>query len=247
VSRDDFKRRLSAISTAWTVLRLAHQGAGAEAAAAQQLLLERYGGAARRYLLRALGDPHAADDLFQAFALALLRGEFRRADPRHGRFRHYVKAALIHLVGKHRKRRQKAETTLPPDGPDLAELVAAPADRSGEFDEEWRRQLLGRAWDALAQSQPTFYAVLRFRADHPKMRSPEMAGELGRRLGKPLTPDGVRQTLRRARDRFADLLLDEVAHSLEAPTLARVEEELAELNLLEYCRPALARRGRGTE
>ena len=39
----------------------------------------------------------------------------------------------------------------------------------------------------------------------------------------------------------ADLLLDEVAQSLEAPTAERLQEELAELTLLEYCRSALDR------
>ena len=39
-----------------------------------------------------------------------------------------------------------------------------------------------------------------------------------------------------ARDRFADLLRDEVAHSLDAPTAEDVEAELAELRLLEYVR-----------
>jgi hypothetical protein len=93
--------------------------------------------------------------------------------------------------------------------------------------------------------QPSFHTVLRFRAEHPEMRSEEMAAQLSGRLNKPLTAEGVRQTLRRARDKFADLLLDEIAASLEAPTLEQVEEELAELNLLEYCRPALERRGTG--
>jgi RNA polymerase sigma-70 factor (ECF subfamily) len=247
MNREDLDRRLSQIATSWTVLRAAHEGPEGEAAAARQLLLERYGPAARSYLRRALGDAHASDDLFQEFALALVRGAFRGADPRRRRFRHYLKTVLLNLVRRHHRRQKRRPQTRDPVGPELAGLAAAPADPKAEFDEDWRRQLLARAWDALAQSQPTFHAVLRFRADHPKMRSPEMAEELGRRLGKPLTPDGLRQTLHRARDRFADLLLDEIAHSLEAPTLEQVEEELAELNLLEYCRPALAQRRRGAE
>jgi hypothetical protein len=37
-------------------------------------------------------------------------------------------------------------------------------------------------------------------------------------------------------------LLDEVRHSLENPEADHLEEELIELGLLEYCRPALERR-----
>jgi RNA polymerase sigma-70 factor (ECF subfamily) len=87
------------------------------------------------------------------------------------------------------------------------------------------------------------YAVLRFRADHPEMRSPQMAEELAARLGRPCTPAGVRQALHRAREKFADLLLDEVTHSLEDPTAEHLEQELVDLGLLDYCRPALERHG----
>jgi RNA polymerase sigma-70 factor (ECF subfamily) len=61
-------------------------------------------------------------------------------------------------------------------------------------------------------------------------------------LGKPLTAAGVRQTLHRAREHFADLLLDELVQALAEPTEADLEDELTELGLLEHCRPALERR-----
>jgi hypothetical protein len=48
--------------------------------------------------------------------------------------------------------------------------------------------------------------------------------------------------LHRARDAFAEMLLDEVMDSLEVASLDDAEEELIELELLEYCRPALDRR-----
>jgi RNA polymerase sigma-70 factor (ECF subfamily) len=69
-----------------------------------------------------------------------------------------------------------------------------------------------------------------------------MAAQLSTELGKPLTAAGVRQLLHRARERFADLLLEEVAQSLAEPSPERLEQELLELGLLEYCRPALQRR-----
>ena len=72
-----------------------------------------------------------------------------------------------------------------------------------------------------------------------------MAAQLGARLGKPLTAGGVRQMLHRARDHFAAALLEEVVHSLETPTPECLEDELLDLGLLDYCRTALKRRGRG--
>jgi len=239
MKRDDLNQHLSQISTMWTVLRQAHAGTGAEATAAQQLLLERYGGAVHRYLTRALGDVHAADDLLQEFALSLVRGSFRGADPERKRFRFYVKTVLFHMVSRHgRKQRVKP---LAADSSDLANL-AAPVDDDRDFDESWREQLLARAWEGLNRSQPLFHEVLRLRVQHPKMESAEMAEELGHRLGKSLTADGVRQTLHRAREKFANLLVDEVAETLEDVTIERLQEELADLNLLDYCKPAMSRR-----
>jgi RNA polymerase sigma-70 factor (ECF subfamily) len=85
------------------------------------------------------------------------------------------------------------------------------------------------------------YTVLRLRADFPTLRSPELAEKLSERLGRPITAVAVRQSLHRARDRFADFLLDEIRHSLDDPTPDRLEEELRDLGLYDYCRPALDR------
>jgi RNA polymerase sigma-70 factor (ECF subfamily) len=239
--RDNLDQRLSRISTAWTVLEQAHTGPPDDAAAAQQLLLERYGGAVHRYLLGALRDAHAADDLTQEFALSLVRGEFKGADPQRGRFRHYIKSALFHMVSKYRKKQQRQPRSLASRASEPEARDTFAEDNERQFLETWRDQLLARAWTALAHDQPFYHAVLRFRADHPKTPSTEMAEQLATQLGKALTADGVRQTLRRARDKFADLLLDEVAHSMKSPTQQNVEKELRDLNLLIYCQAALKR------
>ena len=84
--------------------------------------------------------------------------------------------------------------------------------------------------------------MLRFRADHPEMRSPQLAEQLASRLGRPISPAGVRQTLHRAREKFGSLLLEEVSHALDQPTAENVQQELAELGLLDYCCPAEERR-----
>ncbi len=127
------------------------------------------------------------------------------------------------------------------------ESVAAPAeDQDRAFRESWRDHLLARAWDALAQAQPTYYAVLRFRTAHPELPSEELAERLGRHLSKTFTAAAARQTLHRARERFADLLLTEVAHTIEPPTPDEIEEELRDQDLLVYCEPALKRYRQGS-
>src|SRR5712692_6423966 len=64
--------KLSRIQTLWTVVAKAHQGATREVSAAQKKLLERYGRAVYRYLLGALRDAAAAEELTQEFAVRLL-------------------------------------------------------------------------------------------------------------------------------------------------------------------------------
>jgi RNA polymerase sigma factor (sigma-70 family) len=242
VATEDFDRRLSSITTAWTALRDAHGDSAGAARAAQELLMRRYGGAVYRYLRRALGEPAAAEDVAQEFALGLVRGDFRHADPQRGRFRNYVKTVLFHLVAKyHRGRRRLPQ----PVDADVEHLAAAAPAGEAQFDADWRAELLARAWDALARAKPALYAALRLRADHPELTSPALAEALGRQAGKPISPEGARQLLHRARARFADLLIDEVAHSLESPSAEGVAAELRDLNLLEYCRPALDRYARG--
>src|SRR5262249_34829660 len=108
----EFENRLSQIATRWSVLLQAHQETDAAAAARQQLL-ERYCGAVYRYLLAAVRDHHAAEDLTQEFALRFVRGQFRLADPERGRFRDYVKTALFHLVDDYRRRQGRAPSPAP--------------------------------------------------------------------------------------------------------------------------------------
>jgi RNA polymerase sigma factor (sigma-70 family) len=232
---------LCRITTLWSVVCRAHASQAAGAAAAQEELLRRYGKAVQRYLLGAVRDPAVADDLAQEFALRFLRGDLRGADPQRGRFRDFVKGVLFHLIADYH-RRKKAQP-LPAAVEASLAAHAAPDDRA--FEESWRDELLSRTWKALAngdqQGGHSFHAVLRFRAEHPDMRSAQMAEQLAGQVGKPVTADWVRQTLHRARDRFADLLLQEVADTLDNPTAAELEQELIDLGLLVYCQPALQR------
>jgi len=235
----ELSQRLSRINTLWTKMLHAH-GADADAAKyAQWLLLERYQPAVFRYLLGAVRDADVAEELAQEFALRFVRGDFRRADRAKGRFRNYLKTALSHLVTDYHRARQEAPGA-------LSHEAAAPqtpdASDDGTFVANWRQELLERTWRALLEYNETYHAALQLRIENPDMHSPEMAEKLTTRLGKPITAAWVRKSLERAHDKFADLLLDEVAISLETSTKEELEEELKELDLLKYCRAALERR-----
>jgi RNA polymerase sigma-70 factor (ECF subfamily) len=241
---DDFSpaQDLNEIGTLWTMVRQAHQGSPEVVSRAQQVLMERYSGSVYRYLLAALRDRHAADDLFQDFALRFVRGAFRHANPEKGRFRDFVKTALYHLIVDYQKRQRKGPQALP-----VEECGAEPAVHDLQYSEEeftqsWRQEILCRTWEALDQASrtgPPYYRVLRSRSENPALSSAQLAGLLGPELGKTVSADWVRQTLHRARDQFANLLLQELAASLEQPTRDRLEQELIDLGLLHYCQDAL--------
>jgi RNA polymerase sigma-70 factor (ECF subfamily) len=153
---------------------------------------------------------------------------------------------LGHLIADHFRQRQAQPRPLPLDGDEARAPGQDPAEPDALFVETWRQTLLSRAWQALAEveaetGQP-FHTVLRLRVDQPDLRSAQMAEQLSARLGKPASAAGVRQTLHRARDRFADLLLDEVVQTLGRSAAEDLEQELIELNLLTYCQAALGRR-----
>jgi RNA polymerase sigma-70 factor (ECF subfamily) len=243
---EDPRRRLSDISTRWSLLLDAQRGQGDTAREAQRLLLLRYCGAVHRYLLGAVGDVAAAEELTQEFALRFVRGDFRRADPGRGRFRDFLKTALQRLVTDYRRQQHKQPAALPAHADQLPAPEPPPWPSDAQFLGHWRQELLDGAWAALEQAQepagPPFYTVLRWRAENPQAPAAELAERLTRELGRPFSEDGVRQTLRRAREKFAGLLLDEVGRSLDSTDPEPLTQELIDLDLLAYCRSALARR-----
>jgi RNA polymerase sigma factor (sigma-70 family) len=238
---------LSRIQTAWSMVRRAH-GDHTAVQGAQQALLDRYGGAVRRYALAALRDEDAADEVYQEFALRFVRGDFGQVDPERGRFRAFVKTVVYRLIVDH-QRRQKKRLRETPMHSNVAEPAAdadeMPADDSA-FRRSWRDELLARTWQKLAdeeqKSGKPHHTVLRYRVDHPELPSPELAAGLSEKLGKSVNAGAARVLLHRAREAFAELLLDEVLESLTDGSVEEAEEELIELDLLEYCRPALDRR-----
>jgi len=209
--------------------------------------MERYGGAARRYLLGSLRDPEAADELAQEFAVKFLGGAFANVDPGKGRFRDFLKKSLYHLMMDHHRRRGSAPKGLVEDvaaaGPEAPWAEA----HDEAFRASWRQELMARAWAALegvekASGRP-FHTVLRMRVEDPAVSSAELASRLSRLLGKAVDENWVRVNVHRSRDRFIRMLVEEVRETLDDRSDAALEEELAELGLLEHCRPAL-RRGR---
>lgn len=231
--------------THWSLVLAACHGSGDDVRSRQADVLERYYGAIYRYALRCLGDPDLAAEACQEFALRFVRGDFRHANPTRGRFRDYVKTSVVHLINEIR-RNQERNRHLPLHEGDTRSVDFTPPDLGEDlFVSLWRKELLNRAWgefEANGQSGPPYYAALRLKADSPALAAIDIAGALARAGHIRYSPEAVRQILHRARVMFADHLLDEVTRSALTDDPDRLSDELEALDLLIYCREALARR-----
>ena len=160
-----------------------------------------------------------------------------------------MKAAVIHLLNEYRRREQDRRRAIALES-GVAEAVPTPPPvepGDSEFPQLWRKELLNRAWHEMERQQPPsgppYHAVLRIKADQPDLTAADLADRL-RAAGKgAYGASGMRQVLHRARELFADRLLDEVARSVMSEDRHILNEELIELDLLTYCREALKRRG----
>lgn len=242
---DAAQPHLSQIPTLWSVVHASAPGAP-DAAAAQRQLLNRYGGSVRRYLQACLRDAEAVDEVYQEFALRLVRGDFRNANQTRGRFRNYVKSVVYRLMVDHHraaaKLRHQVQLPQEPAAQSAEETLAAD---DAAFTQSWREELLAQAWTTLQQEEhrggPPYHTALHMRVEHPEWTSTDLAQHLGHRLGRELQSGAVRIMIHRARERFADAIISAVVNSLTEASFEAVEEELLELNLMSYCRSALQR------
>jgi RNA polymerase sigma factor (sigma-70 family) len=233
--------RLDAIATHWSLIRTAHTaGKPEDATAARQELVLRYARAVRRYIGGIARNNDDADELAQEVMVRLLNGDFAGADPNRGRFRDLLRTAVRNMVRRHWTKANRRKSA------DLDPNIVGAADThmDAAWDGAWQQNVLDHAWAALKQHErdnpgTRAHTVLRLRTDFPTDTSEQLAERLSSYIGSPIRPDACRQILRRARVRFASLLIAEIQIGLSNPSPDRVKDELAVLGLLEYVRDFL--------
>jgi hypothetical protein len=236
----DEPERFDQIDTRWSLLRLAHQGAASLSGPARSSLALMYRRPIRSYVGALVSNPEDAEELTQEVLVRLLSGSFQNANPERGRFRDLLKVAVLNLVRQYFNRQKRR--------PFQGEMEELADSFPHAVEEQWlagcRAALLDNVWARLQQHEQTqqgsmAWTVLRLRADHPEDDSTRLAKRVSATLGRPVRPDTMRQHLHRARLRFAQLLIEEVAQNVEPPTPELVEEELIEIGLMEYVRDFL--------
>ena len=117
-----------------------------------------------------------------------------------------------------------------------------------ERDEQWTRcfrdNVLEIAWDQLEDYQSKnkgsiTHRVLRLRAENPSFDSKQLAAEVSNQSGREVNAATFRQQLRRARVRFAEYVVEEIANGLDAPEPERIHDELIALGLYEFIKDVL--------
>lgn len=212
-------------TTRWGVLRAA-AGEGQSASSALESLCADYWKPVYAHVRTKIGDVHLAEDLTQEFfARFLSQGWFLRPVEEKGKFRTFLLAVLNRFLRDERIRAQAWKrggrtSTLALD--DVPEIAAAGEAGGGiDFDREWAKALLGRAFEALqAESDPQRFATLA-----PFLQRPPAQGEY-QRLAEPFggSVNAVAAAVGRMRRRFRELLRLEVAGTVgEADD---VDEEL---------------------
>lgn len=229
--------RLTRIATIWTMIRDAHCETDSRFVA-QTEFFERYQRAIEKYLLAVLKDANAAEEVFSKFAEDFLSGKFQNVDASKGKFRHYLKRSLINAAYAYRRKNSKALPNV-----DASEVIAESETEhfSDEFDGAWRQELLDKTWVALqekdAGSNSNYYTILRLRVDHPEWNGSELLDSVRSALRKPNYPDATfRKDLKRARDRFAQYLIQEIGRSIGTRSLDAIEDEAIVCGLHSYCK-----------
>lgn len=233
---------LSQITTDWNsilaVQRSRFSSQGNSKYTAQHEILRRYGGSIYHYLLGATKNSELAAELSQEFAYRFLRGDLHNVNPKQGRFRDYLKTVLRNIVNEFQRKRMRENAFQLGNSSSGVKIEHLSLDQTN-FNESWRQNLLGLAWIQLEayelEKSNHYYRVLRYRADHPELDSTQLAAGLSESLHRTVSPEWVRQNLRRARIRFGIILLEEIKKTLPEDALPdEIEGELAELRLLNY-------------
>jgi RNA polymerase sigma-70 factor (ECF subfamily) len=224
-------------TTHWSVV-LEAQGQSPAAQEALEKLCRIYWQPIYGFVRRQGTEPEAAKDLTQGFfALLLERRDLDTVRKEKGRLRSYLLTSLKHFLMNERDRaraikRGEGQRLIPLDQFHNGEAVAfEPADTSTPdqiYERRWALALLDRVLSRLGDEYATagntvlFERMKALLTDAPgRLSQAEIAHEVG------MKENAVKQAFYRLRQRYRELLREEIAHTVMVP--GDIEDELRHL------------------
>jgi RNA polymerase sigma factor (sigma-70 family) len=223
-------------TTHWSVV-LEAKGESPAAQAALENLCRTYWRPIYGFVRRQGAKPEEAKDLTQGFfALILERKDFQSVRQEKGRLRSFL-ASLKHFMANERRdaatiKRGGGRTLIPLDW--IGSEDSTEFDRSDMlsadllYDRRWAFTVLDRVFARLREaSQASVNAPLLERLNTLLSDEPDRPSqaEIAREFG--MTENAVKQAFHRLRQRYRQLLREEVAHTVATP--AEIEDELRHL------------------
>jgi RNA polymerase sigma factor (sigma-70 family) len=222
-------------TTHWSVVLSAGRTESSHASDALEKLCRGYWPPLYSYIRRQGHGPTDAQDLTQAFFAKLLAKNFwARADPQKGRFRSFLLTALRHFLADERDRARTAKRggglsfiSLDEQASEERYLQGLSQNLSGEqqFDRQWAATVMEQARTKLRQEciasgkSGLFDRVsLVDRQSESAIPHAVIAQELGTSVS------AVKSAVSRLRDRYGELVRQEVAHTVSNP--AEIEGEI---------------------
>jgi RNA polymerase sigma-70 factor (ECF subfamily) len=223
------------LTTHWSVVLAASNGATVQADAALERLCRTYWWPLYAFVRRRGHEAHDAQDLTQEFFARLLAKDFlRTVDRTKGKFRSFLLAAMEHFLAKEWRcanaQKRGGEFTFVSINDETAEqpyLQISSREHSPEkiFEREWATTLLSQATTHLRREfvesgkEELFEAVKVFLTGEKQAAS---YAELATKLGT--TEAALKMAVSRMRQRYRELLRAEIANTVSSPE--EVDEEL---------------------
>jgi RNA polymerase sigma-70 factor (ECF subfamily) len=225
-------------TTHWSVVLAAGRTDQAAAAAALERLCHEYWFPVYSFIRRKGRDAHQAEDLTQEFFARLLEKNWlESADPDRGRFRTFLLTAVSRFLANEQDKdralkRGGGQRVLSFDAQDAEGryLLEPSSDLTPEkiFEQQWAHQVLAVVLEKLQAEFDGGGRAGRFEAMKAYLlgdRGAVSYAETAARLG--LSESAVKSGIHRLRQRYGDLLREEIAQTVESP--AGIEEEIAHL------------------
>ncbi len=224
-------------STHWSAVLAAGQPGSPRAAAAMEELCRTYWYPLYAYIRRRGYQVEEAQDLTQEFFAEMLENHWlKSADPQRGRFRSFLLGAMNHFLAKdwrdaHRLKRGGSKPLVSLD--DTAErryVSEAACDLTPEkvYEQRWARSLFERGVSRLREQYAGAGKARLYDTLKDFLVDDVAAGDYARVAAQlDMTPGAAATAVHRLRDRYRELVREEVAHTVADP--AEVEDEIRSL------------------